>query len=304
MAIQKILITGGNGFIGHYLCEECGRQGLDYLALRVSAPVDVQHEHQVDILDSEGLKKVLRQFQPDVVIHLAAIASPVHRDISEVYRINVGGTENLLNAASEVLEPGSRMILTSTAGVYGNQPTEQLDEGLPLHPVNHYSYSKMITELLSSQYEDKLDIHIVRPFNIIGHGQNESFFIPKLISHFVNRVPEIQLGNLASVRDYVPVEFCAKVLLKLALAEGGDVPHILNICTGEGNSCQQVIELLEELTGHQPEIRSTAMYARKNEIWRLVGNPGHLNALMGNERKNGSLRSILEKMIVQAALSK
>ena len=294
--MKRLFITGGNGFIGRYLCQECENRQIDYLTISSLMPADSRCGRRVDLLDYAGLREALEQYQPDAIVHLAAIASPVHDDLAEVYRINVGGTENLLRAACEVLAPGCRAVLTSTAGIYGNQPVEYLNEDLPFNPVNHYSYSKMVTELLSRQYFDLLDIHIVRPFNIIGCGQNENFFISKLVKHFVNRTQEIQLGNLGAVRDYVSVDFCAKVFLDMAAADGG-LPEVVNICTGVGYSCQQVIDMLQDLTGFCPKVVSTAQFTRSNEIWRLVGDIGRLESVVKGKYDSPGLLSILQDML-------
>lgn len=104
-----------------------------------------------NLLDARSLDRAIEYFQPHAVIHLAAIASPC-TNIAEVYNVNVVGTENLLNSAQKHLPAGSRVILASTAGVYGNQPVSHLSEDMPFNPVNHYSYSKMVMEFLSRQY--------------------------------------------------------------------------------------------------------------------------------------------------------
>lgn len=293
--MKKVLISGGSGFIGRYMCKECENQGIDYLATYNSAPADREHACKVNLLDYEELKKALAAEKPDTVIHLAAIASTVHNDIAELYRVNVGGTENLLKAMAETV-PGARLMLTSTAGVYGNQNIPYLHEDLPYNPVNHYSCSKMITEIWSRQYADQLNITIVRPFNIIGYGQNENFFVPKLVKNFASHAEEIRLGNLDAVRDYVSVDFCARVFIKLA-SMTENVPPVVNICTGIGHSCRQVIELLEELTGEEPNIVSTASYSRSNEVWRLVGDNTRLNSVLNNEFSSSSLRDVLENML-------
>ena len=294
--MKKVLITGGDGFIGRYLCQECEAQNVEYLVVSASVKQNTAQAQKVDLMSYQALKDTLQSFMPDAIIHLAAIASPVHNDIAEIYRINVGGTENLLNAASEVLPVGSRMVLTSTAGVYGNQNVERLHEGLPFNPANHYSCSKMVTEVLSRQYMDKLDIHIVRPFNIIGCGQSESFFVPKLVKHFLNRSAEIQLGNLDAVRDYVSVEFCAKVMLNLAV-NLKTAPSIVNVCTGTGHSCKQIIELLEQLTDYHPKIVSTTEFTRSNEVWRMVGDTTELQKVVKNCCKSEPVEKILGKML-------
>ena len=238
----------------------------------------------------------METFRPDVVIHLAAIASPVHQNVSEVYNANVVGSENLLSVAKSHLPAGTRVILASTAGVYGNQQVKFLSEDMPFNPVNHYSYSKMVMEFLSRQYNDVLDICIIRPFNIIGAGQKENFFIPKLVKHFSQRTPEIFLGNLNAVRDYVSVELCAKSIMALVKADG-PVPPVLNICSGIGHSCKDIVHILERLTGHHPKIHSTSEFARNNEIWRLVGDPTRLKNMIDGKYAIESTEEILKAML-------
>lgn len=298
--MKKVLITGGNGFIGRHLCKECEAQGVDYLVTGKSAREDTAHTRTADLLNAQEMEKVIREYMPDAIVHLAAIASPVHNDVAEVYRINVVGTENLLNAAAAVLPAGTSFVLTSTAGVYGNQQEATLHEGLPFNPVNHYSCSKMVTEILSRQYTDRLNIRIVRPFNIIGVGQSENFFIPKLVRRFADRCEEIQLGNLDAVRDYVSVDFCAKVLLDLAV-NPETAPGIINVCTGIGHSCRQVIELLEKLTDHHPKIHSTSEFVRSNEVWSMVGDTARLNELVAGRYQTHSLEEILQEMLQRYA---
>lgn len=294
---EKILITGGDGFIGRYLCRECDKRGIAYCVLKKDADsAPKQNVYCVDIRDADGLAKVMQEYQPDSIIHLAAIAFVVYENTSEIYDVNIRGSETLLNAARENLKPGSRLILISTAGVYGNQNVDLLTEDLPFNPANHYSISKMATEILSRQYKNDLDIHIVRPFNVVGVGQNKKFLIPKLVEHFAERKKEIQLGNLSPVRDYISVEFCAEVLLELTTANK-PLPEVLNICSGIGHSGTDVIELLERVTGYYPNLVSKKEFSRKNEVWSLVGSTEMLDGVMGG-KKQEALEAILKRMLV------
>jgi len=296
--MHRILITGGAGFIGGYLIQECDKQEIDFLMTGRPGRLPAKYsgrERPMDIMDQDRIEEILEEYQPDIIIHLAAIASVVHRDPVEIYRINVLGTENLMNAAAKKLPEGSRMILLSTAGVYGNQAEKKLYESLPFNPVNHYSCSKMVTEVMSRQYRDHLDICIVRPFNVIGIGQSKNFLIPKLVHCFKKREQQIQIGNLASIRDYVSVEFCAKVLVDLALAQ--NAPEIINICSGQGHSCQEVIDILKELTGFKPRVVPVSNLIRPNEIWNLVGDNTILRSIIQNRYHNLPLKEILSNML-------
>lgn len=297
---KKLLITGGNGFIGRYFCRECAAQGIDFSVLcrNGGATENADHRYYADLLDARSLGGAMEVLCPDVVVHLAAIASPVHENAAEVYETNVIGTENLLSAAQNCLPVGTRVILASTAGVYGNQEVAYLSEDTPFNPINHYSYSKMVMEFLSRQYADRLDICIIRPFNIIGSGQKENFFIPKLVKLFSQHASEIFLGNLKSVRDYVPVDYCAKVIMDLALSKS-PVPSILNICSGVGHSCEEIVHIMEDLTGYIPKIYSTHEFSRQNEIWRLVGDPTRLKSLIAEKYVARPVEDILKEMLFQ-----
>lgn len=294
--MKKILITGANGFIGNDLVKKCEKNGYEYMACVCGCRADKPNTYLLDLLDIDNIRTVFRQFMPDVIIHLAAIAAPVHSNAAEIYNVNVCGTENILKAAEEILPKGTRIILISTAGVYGNQDIEALNENCPFNPVNHYSCSKMTTEIWSRQYSDIFDITIVRPFNIIGKGQRETFFIPKLVKHFVEKQPVIKLGNMSSVRDYVPLSLCTDVMLKLAVNDEKN-PPVLNICSGVGHSCAEVVEILEELTDFHPEIEVTSDFVRKNELHHLVGDPERLSNFMGYDVSKDYLRETLADIL-------
>lgn len=294
---KKILLTGGNGFIGTKLCKLLQERGHDFLVLTNRETEFFMPEclKQVDLNDAQALQQAVSEYRPDAIAHLAAIASPVYGDVPAIYRVNVCGTENLLNAAC-CLPEQTRVVLISTAGVYGAQEEPYLHEALPFNPLNHYSYSKMITEVMSRQYADRLSIQIVRPFNIVGRGQNENFLIPKLVKAFRERVPQLKMGNLDAVRDFVSVDFCVQVLYDLLFAEKTIQPA-LNICTGCGNSCRDVLNLLEELTGYCPEIVVSEDFVRSNEIWSLVGDTHRLDAMVQGRYKSPALRDILKDML-------
>lgn len=288
---KKVLITGAAGFIGRHLIEVFKEKGIETLGIdNVSVPE--MNIKECSILNYQAVVDAMEKFKPDAIVHLAAIALATYENISEIYNVNVCGSENLLKAATQVCVKGTRMVLVSTAGVYGNQNKEFYDESLPFNPENHYSYSKMVVELLSKQYED-LDIKIVRPFNIIGVGQRSVFLIPKLVEHFALRKPELRIGNLKPERDYVDVEYCTNVLSELAVRE--EVTHrVYNICSGIGHSVQDVIDILTKHCNYCPEIVIDERFIRKNEVWRMVGDPKRLTELL-----NGKTYSGFEKVIIE-----
>ena len=297
MKEKKILITGASGFIGKYVLKKIKDNDLDFLAIDTQKVLDVSSENQrvISLLDKENLGEVIKWYKPNVIVHLAAIALVTHKNTGEIYNVNVQGTENLLESAQNYCDKNIRVILASTAGVYGNQNVDKYEEGLSYNPANHYSYSKMITEYISKQYKEDLDIVTIRPFNIIGVGQSEKFLVPKLVEHFADKKEKLSVGNISSFRDYVDVEYCAEVIMELISRKKLDF-DILNICSGIPTNGEMIIQLLQEITDFKPEIEISSDFVRKNEVWRMIGDTTRLWEFMNN-KKSQSVKDILVKML-------
>lgn len=296
--MKKILITGATGFIGRYCCNEILARGNDYLAF-VRKETDLKENSKavlVDLHNKQKLIEIIRDYKPDAVLHLAAIAAVTYGDVSEIYNTNISATEVLLDALYDTCDLGTRVVLVSTAGVYGNQEDKYYYEEMPYNPANHYSYSKMVMEYMSRQYSDKLDVKIVRPFNIVGYGQNENFFLPKLVKAFATKQKVIKLGNIQSERDYVNVEYCVNVLMELLTRDRVEEDK-LNICSGIATSGLHIIDMLRNISGYSPEIQISNDFVRRNEVWRLVGSNEKLLNFLGDKDFNGyCVYEILENM--------
>ena len=295
--IKRVLVTGADGFIGSYISKCLFDKNIEILNISKGTG-DLRYVNQSVLLslsDRQGLIKAVKEFKPDAVIHMAAIASPVHNDPSEIYNVNVCGTENILEAIKAACPNGTRVILFSTAGVYGNQNREFFEETAPFSPVSHYASSKAIMEYLSHNFDDCMDIRVVRPFNIIGKGQSEAFIVPKLVKAFKTCVNEISLGNMAAVRDYVSVEFCAQATVEYLFNETIDY-RVMNICSGIGVSVEEIISKLVQITGFSPKIAISDQIVRHNEVWHLVGDTKRIDEVM-QSRKSPNLESILIQML-------
>lgn len=294
----RVLVTGASGFVGRKIVAELLKNGAEILALdRTQADFasDRVTFSNANLLDKDALKKDISAFQPNAVLHLAAIASPVYGNVAELYDVNVHGSENLLDVLRDTCREGTRVILTSTAGVYGNSGKDYITEDTPYNPQNHYSFSKMVMEYISKSYPE-LNIHIVRPFNMIGVGQNSNFLVPKLVHAFVSKQSVLEVGNLDTYRDFVDIDFAAKMFAKTILdSEMKD--RVLNLCAGKGTTGREIIQNLAELTNFMPEIKVNPAFLRKNEIMRLVGDPTRCNRFLNDGVKTKSVREILADMV-------
>ena len=146
-------------------------------------------------------------------------------------------------------------------------------------------------------YKDDLDIKIIRPFNMIGVGQTENFLVPKLVKAFVSKQPILAVGNMETYRDFVDINFAAKIFCKAAL-DKEMTEDILNICAGHGTRGKDILDILKELTGYSPEIQVNSQFLRKNEIMRLVGDPTKCNRFCNNEFHTKTVKDILSDMVL------
>lgn len=270
------LITGINGFTGYYLAEELRSVGHTVIGLGQEA---VESVIACDLLDRAGLADVVAQVQPEVVVQLAAIAFVGHGDVDAIYRTNIVGTRNLLEA---VVKSGCKprsVLLASSANIYGNATVEPIDETTSIAPANDYAVSKLAMEYMARLWFDQLPITIVRPFNYTGVGQSLSFLLPKIVDHFRRRAPVLELGNLDVVRDFSDVR--SVVQRYRLLLEANQPGEVFNVCSGRGYSLLEVVQMMRELSGHDPEIRVNPAFVRANEVHRLVGTRAKLDVVIG-----------------------
>lgn len=264
---MRILLTGGDGFTGRHLSQRAAAAGHEVV------PVTA------DLREPARLREALRGEHADAVVHLAAISYVAHQDERAFYDVNLFGTLNLLEALHAAGVTPSRIVLASSANVYGNCERSPIAETEPPAPVNHYAMSKLAMEHLAVAKAPRTGLTFVRPFNYTGPGQPSHFVIPKLVDHFRRRAPEIALGNVEVQREYNDVRFTCDALL--ALLRPDTPTGTYNICTGVPHSLGEVIGLLEELTDHHPRITRDPALVRPQEIHRLCGDPARLRAACG-----------------------
>lgn len=266
---MKILLTGGAGFTGRHFAELARSIGHEVVPLAA------------DLNDREALQRQVLETAPDAVVHLAAISFVGHADDNAFYAVNAIGTMNLLAALAQLPQAPRRVLLASSANVYGNCEASPIAESQPPAPVNHYAMSKLAMEYISRTYADRLPLVITRPFNYTGPGQAVNFVIPKLVDHFVRRAPVIALGNLHVEREFNDVQMVCDVYLQLL--QYGEPGETYNICSGRPYTLRHVIDTLTHISGHQIEVVVNPDFVRSNEVHRLCGNPIKLQTLLARK---------------------
>lgn len=267
---MRILLTGASGFTGRHFYEHASKTGHEVVPLHA------------DLTDLASLQQGVRAAGPvDAVMHLAAISFVGHANDADFYAVNTVGTTHLLAAlaALPASERPLKVLVASSANVYGNCQDSPIAETQPPAPLNHYAASKLAMEHMAMTFLDRLPIVITRPFNYTGSGQAKSFLIPKLVDHFVRKAPVIELGNLHVEREFNDVRMVTDAYLRLL--DKGLTGEIYNVCSGKMYSLLDVIDVLTGLTGHSIEVRVNPAFVRANEVHRLCGDPSKLVFCIG-----------------------
>lgn len=292
--MARVLITGVTGFLGRSIEAQLRADGHEVYGTTTSSAKDADHR-RCDITDALAVKALIEEIAPERVIHSAAQSSVTEGTVNDYYSVNVVGTDNLLNAVAAT-GGVERFVLISTAGVYGNQPAEILTEDLAPLPVHHYGLSKFAAEQISKTFADRFGITIVRPFNIVGPGQQSHFIVPKLTLAFARGDRQIRLGNIDVYRDYIDVRSASRILADLAFAREGDGLTV-NLCTGRGTSLRELIEMMQAIAGYEIEVISAPEFTRKTEVWRLLGSAELLKSTLPRVDFGRSLEGVLREVL-------
>lgn len=290
---KKVLIIGIESFTGKYLSKFLVQNGFDIYGTSLSNSNN-NNIYQCDISNKSSIKNIIEKIKPNYIINLAGISFVGNENRELFYKINVLSVENILEVCLEIenYKP-TKIILASSATIYGNQNSDILDESMCPNPVNHYGISKLAMEQLAKIYFDKLDIVITRPFNYTGVGQEEHFLIPKIVSHFKKNKREIELGNIDVYREFNNVNYVCDIYHKLLVSDIQS--EVVNICSNRVIALNDVIKMMNRIAGYQIHVIVNPKFVRENEIISLSGSVDKLYSLIG-ELKQVDFKKTLEKM--------
>ena len=227
------------------------------------------------------MKSVVAEVQPQYIINLAAISFVPDGGDATIYAVNSFGPQHILEASLSLSVPPKRIILASSANVYGSQDGQVIDEGCHAQPINHYGCSKWAMEQVASTYADRLNITITRPFNYTGRGQAEKFLVPKIVAHFQSKAQRIELGNIDIWRDFSDVRWVSQAYSQLLSAPWHEF-NIVNLCSGRLLSIREIIATLEKLSGHKMEVTVNPNFVRSADIARQCGDNSRLFQQLGD----------------------
>jgi len=259
---QKILVTGGAGFIGSHIVDKLTEKGFE---VTVFDNLDTGHIENIashrgkkgfhfikgDIRDLDLIKKTLKDV--DVVFHEAALASvtlSVQNPIA-TNDVNVTGTLNLLKVSADL--GVKRFIYASSAAVYGDTPSPKKREDMSSNPTSPYGISKLAAENYVKTYYKVYGLETVslRYFNVYGPRQRFDIncayggAITIFINRLLKNMPPVIYGDGEQTRDFIYIKDIIKANM-LALNSTDAAGQVFNIGTGTNISVNQVAKVLKD----------------------------------------------------------
>ncbi len=262
---MRILVTGGAGFIGSHIVDQCIAAGHEIAVVDnlwdegggKKANLNPQAGfYHVDITDEASLDHVFDEVRPEIVSHQAAQHSvSVSTKTPKLdARVNVLGLLNVLTNCTRV---GTRKIVFASSGAtYGTPVRLPIDEDVPQRPESPYGITKMVTEYYLRYWQEAHDLTYtaLRYGNVYGPRQDPNgeagviaIFAKRFLNHEAVRID----WDGEQQKDYVYVGDVARANL-IALDSGDN--YIFCIGTGKGTSVNEIYRALEEIIGYSPEI--------------------------------------------------
>jgi UDP-glucose 4-epimerase len=312
---DKVLVTGGAGYIGAHACKALARAGFtpvafDNLSTGWSEAVKWGPLVKGDLMDRASIDAALAEHRPVAVLHFAALSlvGESMRDPGRYWRVNVGGALNLLEACAAA--GVKNFVFSSTCATYGDQDGVLLTEDTPQRPINAYGGSKLAIEGIVRDFGAAYGIdHVIfRYFNVAGadpEGETgeqhtpETHLIPLMLDAVAGKRPALTVFGTdyptpdgTCVRDYVHVtDLAAAHVLGLQRLLDGKGNGVFCLGTGRGFSVQEVIEASRIVTNR--EVPVVIGDRRAGDAAALVSSSTLAMQELGWEPQHSTLRQMI-----------
>jgi len=262
---MKILVTGGAGFIGSFLCERLLEDGYDVICLDnffTGKKSNIKHllkNQKFKFIEHDVTKQI--ELKIDSIFHLASPASPVdyQRLPIETSMANSLGTFNMLQLAKK---NNARFLLASTSEVYGDPSEHPQKETYwgnvnPIGPRSCYDESKRFAETLTMSFHTRygLDVRIARIFNTFGSRmrKDDGRAIPNFITQALSGQPITVYGDGKQTRSFCFISDMIDGLMELMFTDSLS-GQVVNLGNTEERSILSVARLIKDLTKTKSEI--------------------------------------------------
>lgn len=296
---MRTLITGASGFAGRHLVRDLLRQDGEVFGGTLHgvepergslSDVEIASVHwlALDVTSDASIAEAVRTARPHRVFHLAAQSSvgSSFSDPLATWQANATGTARLLYALADSPEPGLRVVVVSSAEVYGVVPEAEqpISEERAVQPVNPYAASKAAAEITAVQVAATggFQVMIARSFTHTGPGQESRFALANFAEQLIRMrdAPDesiLSVGNLSARRDYLDVRDAVGAYQRLM--EAGENGCVYNVCSGEAHELSVLVEELVRLSGANVRVEVDPDRFRPADIPLLCGDPARIRAL-------------------------
>ena len=310
-----ILVTGGAGYIGSHTVRELRERGVDVVVYDNLSTGHIESIGDVnfvkgDLFDTDLLRKTMREYGVDSVIHFAAYSLVGESMVNpaKYYHNNVAGTLSLLDA---MLEEGVKyLVFSSSAATYGDCGDGLITEDSPQNPTSVYGQTKLMMEQFMQDYDKAYGIKYValRYFNAAGaHVSGEIGEAHSPESHLIPLILQVPNGKRefisvfgddyptpdgTCVRDYIHVTDLADAHIRALeyLKKGGKSTHY-NLGNGNGFSVKEVIDTVEKVVGK--DIKRSIAERRAGDPASLVASSEKIQRELGWKPRFASLEDIV-----------
>ncbi len=315
---EKVLVTGGAGYIGSHTVKQLGEAGYDiviYDNLSTGLTQAVLYGELVvgDINDLQFLSQVFAKHKFDAVLHFAASIS-VPESIAKPLAYYANNTRNTLNLLELCQRFGvNKFIFSSTAAVYGDSNESPVKESSLTIPVNPYGRSKLMSEMILQDYSLASDLKyvILRYFNVAGADSSGKIGQRGKAYHLIKLACDAALGlrpgvtifgtdyptpDGTGVRDYIHVEDLASAhLCALSYLKNNCENQILNCGYGKGYSVREVLNKVQEISGVKFPITETTR--RKGDPACVIASADKIRQVLGWQPQYNSLDAIIHSAL-------
>lgn len=247
---MTVLVTGAAGFIGRHLVDLLRNRGEKVVCWDMERPADGGAMYVAgDLAGSvDVVCSTIKTIAPDVVYHLVG---RITGDVADVWRANVMGTVNLLEAV-KCEAPSARVVVVGSAAEYGRPVDDRsFCETTACRPRGPYGTSKHAAVLAALDRAGDVDVVVARPFNIVGAGMGEHLAGGQMVARFRDALSSgahvVACHGADLRRDFLAVQDVASALV--AIAEHGKRGEIYNVCSGQALSFKTLFGWLSEASG-------------------------------------------------------
>lgn len=298
-AYERILLTGGSGFVGAHLAARLADAYPDARRVMLMRPGE-SGAHPAfsaavaDLLDEEAIDRLIADLSPDLVLHLAGQASigQAAGMAEETWRVNFHGAFGLAAAVARHA-PDAVVLFSSTAAAYGASFRDGvLNEDAPLRPLDVYSRSKAAAEsAMADVLGPRARLVIARPVNHSGPGQRSRNFVLASFAAQIAAIeagraePRMKVGDLSKARDFLDVRDVVDAYMRL-IAKAPELPDrvsVFNIGSGEARVIAALLQMLRDMTRRPFEVEVDPALLRPSatDIARVCCDASRLAAATG-----------------------